>query len=152
MEWLSALLADPPFWAWWILAVLLCAVELLAPTFFFLWLGAAAVLTGLIVLIAPELGWEAELVIFAVLAMISVWAWRHFIRRRPVETDDSTLNRRGEQYVGRVVTLAEPIVNGLGTARVGDSIWRVTGPDQPAGKPVRVVGVQGTVLQVEPAG
>jgi membrane protein implicated in regulation of membrane protease activity len=149
---MSAFLAEPPFWAWLILAVVLASIEMLAPTFFFLWLGAAAAVTGIIVLIVPSLGWEAELVIFAALAMVSVWAWRSLVRRRPRESDDPMLNRRGLQYVGRVVTLVEPIVNGAGTARVGDSIWRVSGPDQPAGRPVRVVGVQGTVLQVEPAG
>jgi membrane protein implicated in regulation of membrane protease activity len=148
---MSAFLADPPFWAWFILAVVLASIELLAPTFFFLWLGAAAAVTGIVVLVFPTLGWQSELVIFAVLAMVGVWAWRTFVRRRPRESDDPTLNRRGQQYVGRVVTLVEPIVNGVGAARVGDTIWRVAGPDVPSGRPVRVVGVRGTVLQVEPA-
>ncbi len=39
-------------WAWIILGVLLIGVELLAPGAFFLWLGLAAIVTGLLSLIA----------------------------------------------------------------------------------------------------
>ncbi|MBX6321772.1 MAG: NfeD family protein [Rhodospirillaceae bacterium] len=148
---MSAFLSDPPFWAWWILAVLVSAIELLAPTFFFLWIGAAAALTGVAVLLVPDMGWRIELVVFAGLSILGVWAWYRLVRRRPVETEDAALNRRAEQYVGRIVTLAEPIVDGFGTARVGDTLWRVAGADLPAGRRVRVVGARGTVLEVEPA-
>ncbi len=42
--------------------------------------------------------------------------------------------------------------NGVESAiRVGDSVWLVSGPDLPAGAPVRVTGQDGVLLLVEPA-
>jgi membrane protein implicated in regulation of membrane protease activity len=147
---MSLLLNDPPFWAWWVLALLLGVIEILAPGFFFLWLGAAAVATGIVALVVADMTWQWQLLVFAVFSIASVALWFKFMRRHPIQTDDSTLNRRGEQYVGRQVVLVEPIVNGFGTARVDDTTWRVTGPDIPAGRRVRVVGADGTLLRVEP--
>jgi membrane protein implicated in regulation of membrane protease activity len=145
------LFTEVAFWHWWILAVLLGIVEMVAPGFFCIWLAGAAALTGLIVLAIPSLGWEAQIVIFAVLAMLSLVAW-HRLGRRLIKTGgESTLNRRGEQLIGRTVVLTEAIVNGRGTARVNDSIWRVEGGDLPAGSNVTITGVEGTILRVEPA-
>ena len=56
------------FWHWWILALIFAGIEILAPGVFFIWLGAAAGLTGLIALVIPGMGWEIEALIFALLA------------------------------------------------------------------------------------
>jgi inner membrane protein len=64
-------------------------------------------------------------------------------------TDQPFLNRRADALVGRIFTLERPIVDGAGTVRVDDSVWRITGRDLPAGRRVKVVGVQGTALHVE---
>jgi membrane protein implicated in regulation of membrane protease activity len=148
---MNEFLADLPFWSWWILAVALASIEILAPGVFFIWLGVAAAITGLIMMIAPDIDWQWQVLIFAVLSVISVVGWRTYQKRHPTRTEDTTLNRRGEQYVGRVVGLTEPIVNGFGTARIGDSTWRVAGPDLPAGTSVRIVSAVGGVLKVEAA-
>jgi membrane protein implicated in regulation of membrane protease activity len=50
--------------------------------------------------------------------------------------------------VGRVFTLEKPIVDGFGTVRIDDTIWRVAGPDVPAGSRVRVVQADGANLTV----
>jgi hypothetical protein len=53
--------------------------------------------------------------------------------------------------VGRDFLLERAIVNGAGAIRVHDSVWRVTGPDLPAGARVRVTAVEeGVLLRVEP--
>src|SRR4030095_8041828 len=83
------------FWPWWILAAIFAGIEILAPGVFFIWLGAAAALTGLIALIIPGMGWEIEALIFAVLAVLSVVGWRNFIKRAKAKDDPAaTLNRR----------------------------------------------------------
>jgi hypothetical protein len=139
------------FWHWMILGLALAVVEVMAPGTFFLWLGIAAGLTGLLVLVIPDIGWQIQLIAFGVLSIAIVVAWRTYQRRHPTISDDSTLNRRGEQYVGRVFTLVEAIVNGRGTVKVGDSLWRADGPDLPVGARVKVTGVAGTILRVEKA-
>jgi membrane protein implicated in regulation of membrane protease activity len=49
-----------------------------------------------------------------------------------------------------VFTLSEAIVNGTGKIHVDDTMWKVDGADLPEGTQVRVTGVAGTVLTVEP--
>jgi hypothetical protein len=139
------------YWHWWVLAVVFVILELtVAGTFFFLWLAAAAALTGVIALIAPGLSWEIHVLIYAVLSVASVFLWRHFRPKGETPTDQPSLNRRGTQYIGRVFTLETPIVNGVGKLTVADTTWKVRGPDTPAGMHVRVTAVEGTSLMVMP--
>lgn len=136
------------FWHWLILGVVLVVLEALAPGIVFLWMGIAAFATGLAVLFIGDVTWQAQVLTFAGLSVVSVIAGRIWVRKHPTETDHPTLNRRGEQYVGRVFTLSEPIVNGSGKLWVDDTTWKVTGNDLPQGSRVKVVGTAGTVLQV----
>lgn len=139
-------------WSWWILAVVLLVLEAFAPGTFFMWMGISSVVVGLLVLLAPGMGWEYQVFIFAVLSVVSIVAWRQYFRKHPVTTDQPTLNRRGEQYVGRTFTLGEPIDNGNGKIRVDDTTWKIHGEDCAAGSKVRVVGVDGVILKVEVLG
>jgi membrane protein implicated in regulation of membrane protease activity len=148
---LTALFALAKFWHWWIFAALLLIVEVTAPGAFFLWMGVSAGVTGLVLLVFPSMGWEYQFLIFALFSVVSIVAWRRYLKSRPIETDEPTLNRRGEQYVGRTLTLAEPIVNGIGKVRLADTIWKIEGVDLPEGTRVTVTGVDGTILKVEPA-
>jgi len=145
---MSGFLASLHFWHWWILAALLAAVEAMAPGIFFIWFGAAAAIVGLAALILPGMGWEIQVFLFAILAAVAVFIGRRFLHRR-MESPDPALNRRGERYVGRQFTLETAIVNGRGSIKVDDSVWRAEGPELPAGRRVKVVGADGTVLRVE---
>ena len=51
-----------------------------------------------------------------------------------------------------ITQLVSAIENGIGQAEFGDSIWRVTGPDMPAGADVVVRGMEGATLIVTPLG
>ena len=142
-------LADLGAWAWIILGVVLFGLELLAPGAFFLWLGIAALVTG-IVDGALGLSWQAAVLVFAGLAVAAVVIGRRF-GGPASEREAGTLNRRGAVLVGRTFVLEAPIAAGEGRVRVDDSSWRVTGPDAPAGARVRVVRVEGATLVVEAA-
>lgn len=144
-QWLMAL----DYWAWWVAGVALVILEIVIPGAVFLWMGIAAGVVGLVVLFVPGLDWRYQFLIFAALSVISIAAARRYLKRSPIETDHPTLNRRGEQYVGRTLTLAEPIVNGRGKAHIDDTMWKLSGPDLPVGAQVLVTGVDGVVLQVE---
>lgn len=144
-------LANLQFWHWLVLAAVLAAVEAVLPGIFFIWFGLAAGLTGLIKLVIPSLGWGLEVAIFLVLAVACVAVGRAVMHRGARQSDDPALNRRGERYVGRRFTVDTPIVNGRGAIKVDDSIWRAAGPDMPAGRQVKVVGVDGSILKVEAA-
>ncbi len=145
---MGEILSRAEFWHWWVLAVVLLALEVAAPGTFFLWLAIAAGVVGFIVLVLPDLLWQLQVLIFAVGGVAAVVAWRAYARRHPETSEDPTLNRRGTQYVGQVYHLTEAITDGRGRMKVGDTMWRVAGPDLPAGAKVRVAGVEGTVLRV----
>ena len=140
------------FWHWWILAAILASIEIVAPGVFFIWLGAAAAITGVVALIVPSLGWEIEALIFAVLSVLTVIGWRNYMKKTKGSEPVSTLNRRGDQMIGRIATLSEPIQNGRGKAKFDDTMWRVEGPDLPAGARVTVTAVDGAVLKVQAEG
>ena len=150
---MNELLDSIEFWHWWVLAALLMAIEVFAPTTVFLWTGISAIAVGLVVLVAEGIGWEFQVFLFGVLSVISVVAWRYYARLRPTVSEDPLLNRRAEQCVGRVATLAEPIVDGRGTIDVDGIAWtvEVEGADLAAGARVKVVSADSTVLKVEEA-
>jgi hypothetical protein len=136
------------FWHWWVFGLGMLILEAFMPGAIFLWMGVSAAVVGLLLWMIPELGWEWQFLIFALLSVISVVAWKKYRPAVPA-TDRPALNRRGEQYVGRSFTLQEPIVNGIGKLSVDDTTWRISGTDLPAGRKVQVTGVDGTTLRVE---
>lgn len=137
------------FWHWWIFAVVLVTIEILAPSFFALWMAIAAFLTGLALLLLPQLGWEYQLMLFAILSVLSIVMWRRYYLKNPIVSDQPDLNRRGAQYIGRVVTLQAPIIDGVGKIKLDDSTWKVQGPDCPIGKKVRITALENVVFSVE---
>lgn len=136
------------FWQWWVLAGVLLIVEVLAPGTFFLWLAVSAAAVGLLVWLVPTTSIEAAWSIFAVLGVISVVMVLKF-RKRPREDAANKLNKRGQEYVGRTFELTEPIHNGKGKIKIGDTLWSVSGPDLQTGVQVKVVGIEAGELMVE---
>lgn len=136
-------------WHWWTLGAIMMILELLVPGVFLLWLGLAALLTGLLLLIVPDLSGDGQLIAFAISSVGLIYSQYIWLKRNPIATDHPMLNRRGQQYVGRVFTLTSPIVNGEGKIQVDDSTWKIRGADCEMGVKIIVVDVDGTVLLVE---
>lgn len=136
---------------WWGIAGLLLIVEIFAPGTYFLWLGFSAAMVGAIMLIGPEVGWQYQFLLFGIFGIVNIALWRMYQKKHPTKSDRPTLNRRGEQYVGRMFTLSEPIINGLGKISVDDSTWKVEGADCASGTQIIVTGVDGTILKVKVA-
>jgi len=138
-------------WNWLIFGFILMGLELLAPGVFLFWLGLAAFLVGLLSF-AINLSWQAQLLMFAVFALAAVPLWRRLARSEgSVSRSNPFLNRRTKALIGREFTLEKPIVDGSGTVRIDDTIWRVAGPDAPAGSRVRIVQADGASLTVAAA-
>ena len=143
------ILTEITFWHWLIAAVALMILEVLAPAAFFLWLGVAAAVVGVLLALIPGMPWQIQVLLFSALSVASVIGWRAWRKKHPVESEAPNLNRRGMQYVGRVFTLSEAIVNGTGKVKVDDTTWRVSGPDLDQGANIRVLDIDGTVFKVE---
>jgi membrane protein implicated in regulation of membrane protease activity len=137
-------------WNWLILALLLYGLEAIVPGVHFVWFGTAAIIVGLIVF-ATGIAWPWQLIIFAVIAIGTVFVVRKFARSNGQVSDLPDLNVRGAQYIGREFVVAEPIRGGRGRIRVGDTLWQAEGDDAPEGTRVRVKSVNDAVLMVERA-
>jgi hypothetical protein len=138
------------FWDWFILAAILLLLEVMAPGTFMLWLGLSACLVGLISL-AVDWSWQYQLLAFAAFAIAAIPLWRRVGAHAKSPTDQPFLNRRADAFIGQVFTLEKPIVAGCGTIGIGDTVWRISGPDCPSGSKVKVAAVDGGTLKVEPA-
>lgn len=138
-------------WGWIVLGLVLVGGEMLAPGVFLLWLGLAALLTGAVVGLTG-LAWQGAWLVFAGLAVACVLVGRAVTRHRSEEPDIAMgLNDRGRQLIGKVFRLETTMAGGEGRIRIGDSSWRVTGPELLAGTEIRVVRVDGATLVVEKA-
>lgn len=146
-SWLSHM---DPHWVWLSLGVLLAAAEIVAPGFFLIWLGAAAIVTGVVAWIVP-ISVPLQLGIFAILSFIALYSARRWLKANPIASADPHLNQRAGRLVGEVLTVTRAIEDGRGRAKVGDGEWPVHGPDAAEGTKVRVVSAEGGVLVVEPA-
>jgi membrane protein implicated in regulation of membrane protease activity len=138
-----------PHWAWFTLAAVLVIIEVVSPTFFFLWPGLAAGIVGFFALTWPDTGSVPRIVLFAILTLILALGWRTYLRRYPpIASDNPNLNQRGQQLIGQKAVVIEAIVNGRGRVRLGDSTWLCTGPDAPVDAVVEITGADGVVLTV----
>ena len=135
-------------WVWLGAGALLLMLEILAPGAFLLWLGLAAGLVGL-TLFFVHLDVGFQLVLFALASLVLGLFARLVLRYGVLITDRGTLNKAGNRFAGQVVEVAEPIVNGRGKVKIGDTFWNAVGPDTAAGARVRVKGAKGAVLLVE---
>lgn len=138
-------------WNWMVLGFVLLALEVLVPGVFLLWIGIAAILAGALSLQLWDWApwtWQVQVLVFLGLSLLSAYGGSRIMRDRRGASDQPLLNRRGEQLVGRTAVLEEPIAEGRGRVRLGDTLWRVAGPDMPAGSRVRVTGVGDGELRV----
>ncbi|MFT6156912.1 MAG: hypothetical protein ACI9I4_001821 [Neolewinella sp.] len=113
-----------------------------------MWMAVAAGATGLVLLVFPDLGWQAQFLGFAVLSVAAILAGRSWFQRNPIVSEQPNLNKMGEELIGRVFNVEEAIVSGRGRIRVGETTWKVAGEDSPVGTKVKVTAVQSAMLQV----
>jgi membrane protein implicated in regulation of membrane protease activity len=135
-------------WLWLIGGVLLLVAELLAPGIFLIFIGSAAIATGLFALLFG-LGLPLQLALFALYAFLAVMVGRRFYANADVDSSDPLLNDRSGRLVGKVVTAVDAIDEHGGRVRVGDSEWSARGGPAAPGERVRITGVDGNCLKVE---
>jgi membrane protein implicated in regulation of membrane protease activity len=146
---MSGLPIDPE-WLWLIGGVLLLIAELIAPGFFLVFIGGAALATGVIAMLLP-LSLPLQLAIFAVLAYLSARiGGRRAYAMKFDYSPDPFLNDRAKRLLGRVVVATQPIDSNGGRVRVGDSEWSARGGPAQPGERVRIVDIEGNCLKVEP--
>lgn len=147
MDLIAFLAANGP-WSWIVAGLVLLGLELVVPGGYLLWVGVAGILTGILTLLQP-LPWAVQWLVFGVLSLVSIVVWVRISRHRRNQSDRPLLNRRADRFIGIEAVLEQPIVEGFGRLALEDTFWRISGPDLPAGRRVRIVGSDGAVLKVE---
>ena len=151
MNEVSSLFLELGAWNWLILAGLFFVLELLASGIFLIWFGIAAAIVGSLALLL-DVSWQWQFVMFALLSLTAVVIARKFFRSDAAQSDRPLLNRRAQQHVGKSFVVTEPIMNGRGKVKIGDTFWLVEGPDAALGASVKVTAADGSTLTVEPVG
>lgn len=137
-----------PRWAWALAAILLAAAEMVVPGVFLIWLAIAAAIAGVVAaLFDPPIA--VDLGVFAVAAVVSIYAGK-IVYRGGTAPPDPLLNDRSARLIGTRVRICEDVADGRGRALVGDGSWPVAGPDMAKGASAIVVGIDGNTLLIEP--
>jgi len=148
---MSSIMMTHAPWLWLVLALALMSLEIVIPGVHFLWFGVAAAVVALLAWLGLN-GLVWQLVAFGALSIVALYFGRRMAHEAgKADPEAKALNERGQQYVGRRVTLEEAITNGRGRVKVGDTVWTAEGPDMPAGTQVTVKKAHGTVLVVDRA-
>jgi membrane protein implicated in regulation of membrane protease activity len=137
-----------PGWLWLIGGVVLLIAEVIAPGFFLVFLGAAAIATGLFTVLF-DLGAAPQLALFALYALLAAMIGRRFYANRTADSTDPLLNDRAGRLVGKIVTVVAAVDEHTGRVRVGDGEWSARGGPAAVGERVRITGVDGNCLKVE---
>lgn len=136
-------------WNWVIAAILLFSLELLVPGFYLMFFALAALIVAFLAF-TFDISWQIQFILAGVISLMLVGAARVMGFGQDIESDKPLLNLRTKQYIGKSYVLVEPIEQGTGKIKVGDSVWLVNGPDLPKGQTVKVTDARGTKLIVEP--
>lgn len=143
------------YWHWFALGAGLLILEILTPTFYFIWPGVAAIVVGLLLLVLPELPWTVTLSVFGGLSVAATLIWHSYFKPSARDrTSQMALNQRGNRYVGRRAVVADGFHAGRGPILLDDTRWQAvseSGVDLAPGASVEITGADGAVLRVRPA-
>ncbi len=140
-------------WHWLVLGILLLLAEVMGAGGFLIGLAIAAFIESLVVVLAGNLSWDFQLMIFGFDGILFTWIYWKFFRSFNEKSDTLNINDRAAQYIGRTFELTEPIVHGYGKVKIGDSLWKVKAQtDAPEGVSVNVVDSEGMTLIVDVVG
>ena len=138
-----------PGWLWMIGGILLLIAEVIAPGFFLV-LSARPRSRRVLSPCSSGSACLRSLTLFAIYAVVAVMFGRKAYANRTADSADPLLNDRGARMIGKSVTVIEPVDEHSGRVRVGDSEWSARGGPGRPGERVRITGVEGNCLIVEP--
>lgn len=148
-QWVS----DLGVWSWFILGLILLVGEVVLPGIFLFWFGVAALTIGSLTLLpftdVAWWPWQVQLAAFGVLSLVLVLIGSKLFPSNRKDDPAAKINAPLSKFKGREAVLMDPIENGMGRVKLGDTIWRVKGADAPAGTRIRVTGTDESMLVVE---
>jgi inner membrane protein len=139
------------WWTWIVIGALLLGAELffVEAEFYFVFLGVAAILSGLLALNAPDLPLWTEWIVFAALSIVSMV----FFRRRVYAALRPQVADRKDDLVDERIRIADDLApNAESRVDHRGSTWKVRNVGATpiaSGALARIVGVDGITLRIE---
>ncbi len=142
-----------PYWLWIVAGAALMIVEVFIGSFFVFWIGLAAVLVGLILLLVPQLAIAAQVTIWALLSGLLALGWFKYVK--PLARDRTKAGLSREALIGQIGQILKPPTGSTrGTIRfpapiLGSDEWQILSEDPLAiGDRAHVVDLSGNALIV----
>jgi len=143
------------WWHWIVGGIALIVLELAIPSFFVIWFGLAALLVGLLTLIAPGTPLAAQLFLWAAASAALTLLWFRVFRRINDKTRHGTAAGDVIGEVGLLVQAVAPFARGKVRFQrpiLGADEWPCAADSEiAAGARVKIVSVEGSFVKVERA-
>lgn len=133
-------------WHWWALCLACMVIAAVIRGAFTLWLAAGAGVLGAVTWLTPEVPVMYQLMLFLLVSIGGAAISDFFVKPAENASQPSVpeeVRTAGERFIGRVVTLEAPIVNGFGKVEIDGEEWRVRGEDSPEGMQIIVLDADG---------
>ena len=141
------------YWHWIVLGIVLMLAEIFIGSFFIFWFGAAAVVVGLSLTIAPSISASTQLIFWTLLSLVFAVAWFRFLK--PLSKDVTKAGLSREALIGEIgQVLSVPNGDKRGMVRfpaplLGSDEWLIMSQDSLSiGDRVSVKDVSGNSLIV----
>ena len=141
------------YWHWIVLGIVLMLAEIFIGSFFIFWFGAAAVVVGLSLTIAPSISAPTQLIFWTLLSLVFAVAWFRFLKPISKYVTKAGLSR--EALIGEIgQVLSVPNGDKRGMVRfpaplLGSDEWLIMSQDSLSiGDRVSVKDVSGNSLIV----
>ena len=142
------------YWHWILLGIILMICEIFLASFFVIWFGTAAVLTGLVLALKPDIPPSLQLLTWGGLSTLSAIIWFKFLKPRSIDKFKASISKEcfaGE--VGKVLKAPQGKVQGklrFPAPVSGNDEWLISSPDKLiTGDRVQVTGISDHALIVE---
>ena len=141
------------YWHWIVLGIVLMLAEIFIGSFFIFWFGAAAVVVGLSLTIAPSISASTQLIFWTLLSLVFAVAWFRILK--PLSKDVTKAGLSREALIGEIgQVLSVPNGDKRGMVRfpaplLGSDEWLIMSQDSLSiGDRVSVKDVSGNSLIV----
>ena len=141
------------YWHWIVLGIVLMLAEIFIGSFFIFWFGAAAVVVGLSLTIAPSISASTQLIFWTLLSLVFAVAWFRYLK--PLSKDVTKAGLSREALIGEIgQVLSVPNGDKRGMVRfpaplLGSDEWLIMSQDSLSiGDRVSVKDVSGNSLIV----
>ncbi|WP_192820111.1 NfeD family protein [Rufibacter sp. LB8] len=137
-----------PWWIWLVAGILLIVGEMFTVSFYFLWLGIAALVAAVLAYLFPENSWLPPMAA-SITGLLLIFFTKPLTARA---RQAKGFQDPAQAMANRVGEIVEPVTpTRLGLVKVGTEVWSASAQEylQP-GQQVMVVSQSSTVLQVKP--